>query len=126
MEKWTLNGLDTTDVKIVSVYDGDTIRIALPVCCKKYIFNCRIHHIDTPELRTKNTKEKQLAQTVRDYVRKLLKDCSSIRVKCYDFDKYGRVLCDITIDDELSLGEHLIEKGYAYRYDGGKRRAWDL
>ena len=48
-------------VKLISVYDGDTFKVNLP--CKKEIF-CknilvRVKGIDTPEITTKNTCQKQ-------------------------------------------------------------------
>ena len=123
IEKWSLNGLKTSEAQLHSVYDGDTLRLILPVCCKKYIFSCRLNGLDTPEIRSKNVEEKSLAYKVRDYVRELLKD-TPFRVECLKFDKYGRVLCNVFIninDVDVSLAQHLIDKKYAYAYDGGKK-----
>ena len=36
-------------------------------------------------------------------------------------DKYGRLLANIYIDG-LDLNEYLIEKNYAYRYEGGTKK----
>ena len=46
--------------KIVSVYDGDTIKVVFAVLGKLYKFNSRIQHVDTPEIRTRNKKEKRI------------------------------------------------------------------
>ena len=48
--------------KVVSVYDGDTIKVVFPIIgsgsMKLYKWNCRINGVDTPELRTKNNLER--------------------------------------------------------------------
>lgn len=129
IEKWAMNGVEITSDKhtLKSVYDGDTFRLILPVCCKKYIFSCRLNRLDTPEIRTKNKEEKTVGLMVRDYVKGLLTD-NIFRVSCGDFDKYGRVLCDIFVQidgADVLLSDHLIEKGYAYRYDGGHKKTFD-
>ena len=71
--------------KVVDVYDGDSIKLVLPFIIKKeeskyrlinkllkkkdiiklYKWNCRLSGIDTPEIRTKNLKEKKLGLEVR-------------------------------------------------------------
>ena len=56
--------------KVVSVYDGDTIKAVFPIMdsgsMKLYKWNCRLNGVDTPELRTKNKLEKELGYKVRD------------------------------------------------------------
>ena len=46
-----------------------------------------------------------------------------VTVECFDFDKYGRLLVEIFIDNE-SINNWLIEKGYAKKYGGGKKSKW--
>jgi len=123
IKKWSLDGLNTTDALVSSVYDGDTLRLVLPVCCTKYIFSCRLNGIDTPEIRSRNKQEKVIARQVRDYVKELL-ESHAFRVCCGKSDKYGRILCDIYVildGVELSLADHLIGKKYGYIYNGGKK-----
>ena len=125
MKQWSLNGVETINPSIVKVYDGDTLNIALPVCCQHYIFKCRLNNLDAPEIRSKNAQEKKLAYQVRDYVKELL-TTNEFKVCCLGFDKYGRVLCDIYIlPTNESLADHLINKGYAYTYNGGKKVPFD-
>jgi micrococcal nuclease len=123
--KWTLNGMKTKDMKISDVYDGDTYKIELPVCCRRYVFSCRLLGIDTPEIRSKNKTEKKVGYDVCMYVSKLLLQSDrDIEIHCHDFDKYGRVLCDITLiigGKRCDLASHLIEMGMGYKYDGGTR-----
>lgn len=120
MSKWSLEGLEC-EGEFVSNYDGDTFKLLLPVCCKKYIFSCRLFGIDTPEIRSKDLEVKKKAKEVKHFVYDLMKN-KKFNVKCYKFDKYGRVLCDISFpEDNTSLREVLLDKEYGYEYFGGKR-----
>ena len=59
---------------------------------------------------------------VRDELRKKILD-KMVKVKCGEFDKYGRLLVDILIDD-ISITKWLIENNYAFSYDGGTKKSW--
>lgn len=123
--------------KIVRVYDGDTVHITFfmyNMNGKKclYRWKCRLYGIDTPEIRTKNKEEKKQGLFVRDYLQKLLLN-KCVYIRCYHFDKYGRLLIKIYTDrlnkDDWTInGIHydnvndwLIDKHYAKRYFGGKK-----
>ena len=106
--------------KIVSVYDGDTIKVVFAVLGKLYKFNSRIQHVDTPEIRTRNKKEKEYGLKVRDKLREKILN-KVVTIICDDFDKYGRLLIDIEIDNEL-ISDWLINNDYAFRYDGGTKK----
>lgn len=120
------------DAKVVYIYDGDTMHVVFKVFGEYHRWNCRITGVDTPELRTKNETEKQFGYKVRDIIREKLMD-KLVRVKCGEFDKYGRLLLDVYMPDEHrtegketeTLSEWLIENKYAYSYDGGTKQAWD-
>ena len=66
-------------------------------------------------MRTKNIKEKELATEVRDFLRDLILD-KIVKIKCGDFDKYGRLLAHIYLLDceeitpENSINYLLIKK----------------
>ena len=112
--------------KCVSVYDGDTFKLELPVCCSSFIFSCRLLGIDTAEIRTKNIEEKKVAKDAKSYVSDLL-TTNVFVVRCHGFDKYGRVLCNIVFPelDSSELSELLIAKNFGYRYDGGTKESFD-
>lgn len=112
--------------KCVSVYDGDTFKLELPVCCSSFIFSCRLLGIDTAEIRTRNVEEKIVAKEAKAYVAELL-STNAFTVKCHGTDKYGRVLCDILFPelDGSDLAELLIAKNYGYRYDGGTKESFE-
>ncbi len=79
--------------------------------------------IDTPEIRTKNDKEKSLGIQARNFVRELILG-QEIEIKTYKEGKFGRYLVDIYLDDGQKLNDLLVNMGYARRYDGGKREKW--
>lgn len=119
--------------KCISVYDGDTITVAFKPFEELdfYKFHIRLSEIDTPEIKTKIVKEKELATKVRDFLRDLILD-KIIKIKCGEFDKYGRLLayvylknCDNMIP-ENSINYLLVKKNYAKMYDGGKKKEWNF
>ena len=119
--------------KIVYIYDGDTMHVVFKEFDNYFRWNCRISGVDTPELRTKNEREKEMGYKVRDELRKLFMN-KIVKIKCGEFDKYGRLLIDVYVPDgirsenktEQMLSEWLIENKYAYAYDGGTKQSWDL
>ena len=109
--------------KVVSVYDGDTIKVVFPFHETLYKWNCRLSRVDTPELRTKNELEKKFGYEVRDKLRKKILN-KVINVKCGEFDKYGRLLTELYIEDE-NINQWLIDNEYAFEYDGGTKKSWE-
>ena len=111
----------TFDAKIVYIYDGDTMHCVFKVFGDYYRWNCRIFSVDTPEIRTKNEGEKKKGIEVRDILRTRLQD-KILTIKCYDFDKYGRLLIDVYMDDGGLLSQWLIQNNYGYAYYGGTKK----
>ena len=111
-------------------YDGDSIDLIFPFPNyeTKYKWKCRLQGLDTPEIRTKNSKEKEMALLVKQIVKQKLEN-KTLLIKCNGFDKYGRVLTYIytpyCLDlDGKSLNEWLIENKYAKEYDGSTKEKW--
>jgi micrococcal nuclease len=110
--------------KVVSVYDGDTIKVVFPIHDKMYKWNCRLNGVDTPELRTRDELEKKYGYKVRDLLREKILN-KIVTVRCGDFDKYGRLLIDIYCEnEETSVSFWLIENKYAFKYGGGTKQKW--
>lgn len=105
--------------KVIKVYDGDTITIATKFNGKISSFVVRLSGIDTPEIKTKNAKEKQLAIKARDGLKDLIFH-KIIRLDNIQNEKYGRILADIYIDN-IHINRWMIESNYADDYDGGKK-----
>ena len=116
--------------KVVHVYDGDTIHVVFYALGDYYKWKCRIYGIDTPELRTKNQNEKKMGYTIRDmmidhFLNKI------VSIQCYDFDKYGRLLIDIFLPQEIDnpnnykmLSQWMVKNKYAHSYLGGTKEKW--
>lgn len=122
----------TFQAKIVYVYDGDTVHVVFKVFGTYYRWNCRIIGVDTPELHTKNEKEKAKGTMVRDEVKKYFLH-KIVTIHCQQFDKYGRLLIDIDMPIDVPnknkdklYSNWLISNDYAYAYDGGTKKKWDL
>jgi len=113
--------------KVLKVYDGDTIHIALIFKGDVYKLTCRILGIDTAELKTKNVKEKEHAVKARDRVISLTKDGLMWAHVMSSNDKYGRYLTKIYTDstEAQSVSDILIAEGLAYAYDGKTKKKFE-
>lgn len=112
--------------KCVDVYDGDKVKLVLNIPFdedKLYKWNCRINRVDTPELRTKNKKEKEFGYEVRDKLREKILN-KILDVKCLEFDKYGRLLVELYTEDKECINDWLINNNYAFEYFGGTKKKW--
>ena len=118
---FSLNGYKT-DAKVVRVYDGDTIHVVFHYFDKFYKWNCRISHVDTPELRTKDVEEKKKGYESRDKLRELILG-KTVQLTCQEFDKYGRLLVEIETEG-VKVHEWLVEQGLAKNYEGGTKEKW--
>jgi len=121
--EFSLCGL-TLQGRVLSLYDGDTMKIALPLHNSFYKFTCRLNGIDTPEikpLKTKPNRDNEIlwAKKARAELLKLICDNSFasnfdnldikkdevikileknkklVTVKALQMDKYGRVLVEL-------------------------------
>jgi len=118
VNKFTLQGLTKT-AKVVKVYDGDTITVVFKHKDEYNKWNCRIYGIDTPELKTKNPKEKKAAILARDFLKDMILE-KIVQIECLDFDKYGRLLTNVLYDDK-NIIKIMIEKNYGKLYFGGTK-----
>jgi endonuclease YncB( thermonuclease family) len=118
---FTLKGLNTKG-KIVKVYDGDTVHCVFPFMGQLFKWHVRIAHVDTPELKTKNLQEKERGYITRDKLIEFIGD-KVVDVNCLDFDKYGRVLAELTYNG-VRVDEWLIQNGYAHKYEGNTKEKW--
>lgn len=128
--------------RVISLYDGDTLTIALNVFTGVYKFSVRMNGIDTCEMKSKNEKNKELAKSARSCLLSLItgKDISEtstwndrrkinnilnkgmyfVWVECLDFDKYGRLLANIySYENSIEcFSQVLIKEKLAYEYKG--------
>jgi endonuclease YncB( thermonuclease family) len=151
---FSLNGLCTIG-KVVEVYDGDTCKIILHYNNDFYKFNCRLHGLDTPEMKPLLSKVDRETEISKAYKcrNKLIQLCTNcvcdinsmekktnkiletnskiIYVKCFEFDKYGRLLVELYENETglyndappgCSFNKILIDEGFAVPYDGGTKK----
>jgi len=122
---FSLDGYETK-AKVVKVYDGDTVHVVFQMFDKYYKWNCRILHVDTPELRTKDLEEKKRGYECRDKLAALILD-KIVLLNCSKFDKYGRLLVEITVPETgVKIHEYLISEGLANKYEGKTKEKWDF
>ena len=113
--------------KVISVYDGDTLRVnidSFPDIVGKNI-RIRIKGIDAPEIKGKCQKEIDLAIMARDYLRNAINQSSQIELRNMERGKYFRIVGELYIDGE-NISKGLIKEKLAYIYHGGKKRSWCL
>jgi endonuclease YncB( thermonuclease family) len=143
---FSLNTIKTFG-KVVEVYDGDTCKIILYYNQDFYKINCRLNGLDTPEIKPLLSKINRDIEIINAYKsrNKLIQLCTNcdcdinsmekkinnlldtnnkiIYIKCFEFDKYGRLLVELYDNDnyEKSFNEIIIEEGFVVYYDGGTK-----
>lgn len=121
-----LAGADAIRVEsVVSVHDGDTFSADIagwPAIVGRRI-GVRVAGIDAPELHGECPCEVALAKDARAFVTYMLQNADTIELRNVRRDKYFRLLAEVWVDGE-SLGESLIDAGYARPYAGGKKQGW--
>ena len=127
--------------RVIDITDGDTIKVIINFKNDYYKLIVRLNNIDTCETKSKCEENKQkgldakkrifnliTGKTIdvvdKKYIKNELNDnCYLCYIKCYDFDKYGRVLADIFSNEKSndSFSSILINEKLAYIY-GGKTK----
>ena len=97
------------------VIDGDTVDVFIDlgfdIIVKKRI---RLYGINTPEIRTRNKKEKELGYKAKNAISHLLYSSEELYLDSIGIGKYGRVL-GIIRNEHCDINDYLVEKGYAER-----------
>lgn len=123
-QEFSLRGMKKY-VKVIDVYDGDTMTVSFIFRGKIYQTKVRLYGVDTPELRPRlnvqdRKKEIAKANIAKDFVRE---KCQN-RIVLAEFidkkEKFGRHLANIFVDDD-NLSQLLIQKGLGKEYYGGKK-----
>ena len=143
--EYSLSG-NTYIGKIVDIYDGDTCKIILLQNEKFIRYTCRLLGIDTPEIKTKSDMAFQARNRLiqlatnsnieldnkmsHSQITKLLTNNTKlVKVQCYEFDKYGRLLIKIFNCDDASCSSDfnkiLIDEKLANSYDGGTKSTFE-
>jgi micrococcal nuclease len=109
--------------KVLKVVDGDTIDVDIDLGFDiSFTSRVRLAGIDTPESRTTNKEEKVLGLEVKDRLKHLVAEATTVVIrteKMNSSEKYGRILGWLFLDGaEKSVNEALIADGYAWDYMG--------
>jgi micrococcal nuclease len=112
--------------QVLKVVDGDTIDVIIDLGFDvSFTSRVRLAGIDTPESRTTDAREKILGLEVKEYLKKALDGATDIVIRTEKADsseKYGRILGWLFINRQTdSLNTELVNKGYAWTYDGGAK-----
>jgi len=139
------------NAKVVDVYDGDTCSIVIRLNDQWTKFKLRSYGYDTPEIRPpKDSPHRNelidMAVKARNYFVSRVTDCAIDLSKHYNkkelkeiinsnkkiisitsrgWDKYGRMLGDIYVDN-VYLNEEMVRQRYGYKYDGGKKEVFEV
>ena len=106
-------------VKINKVIDGDTVDLVIDLGFN--IFRnekIRLNRVDTPETNSSNELEKKMGIESKIFVTEWLNNQSSLKVKTFKDDKYGRMLGEIIGNESTCLNDVLLNQGYAWLYLG--------
>ena len=111
--------------EISKVVDGDTVDLVLDLGFGLYKKErVRVAGIDSPESRTRDKKEKEYGLAAKAFLKGMLSDCNGLVVRTEKDGKYGRMLGWLYKED-LCINHRMIEAGYAWTYDGGKKLEGD-
>ena len=111
---------------IIKVVDGDTVDVDIDLGFGIIMKDerVRIMGIDTPEIKGKCEKEKELALIGRQTANELFRAADVIEFKDLKWDKYGgRILSNVYLDGYL-YADMIINEQLAVPYDGGKKEGW--
>jgi len=137
---FSLKGL-ITKAKLIANYDGDTGDILFIYDNKIMRMKARFYGYDSSEIKPaiNDPKRDEIKKKAIEAKNRLWELCTSnnptklIKIKCYEFDKYGRLLI-IAFDDNidinnlndielfnLSINKQMIVEGHGYNYYGGTK-----
>jgi endonuclease YncB( thermonuclease family) len=106
---------------VVKVYDGDTITvISKPKNVKGYYkFSVRLAGIDTAEMHTNCTVEKEKAEQSKQILYEQIYN-KTVYLKNVKREKYGRILANVYLD-KLHINQYMLDKGGAIPYTGKQK-----
>ena len=113
-------------VKVLSVYDGDTLTVAAPIhghipAAELFSFRIRLAGIDAPELRTHDAGEKRAGQFAAECLREHVIDKLVWMEPTREREMYGRVLARINVDGG-DVATWMLTRKLALPYDGKTKR----
>ena len=112
----------TYKAKVDRIIDGDSIVLNIDLGFNTWLNkqHIRLHGIDTPEIRTRDLVEKQQGNLAKARVEELIKVGDSVIIKSIldKYEKFGRILGIIELQNGINLNQLLIEEFLAVPYYG--------
>lgn len=116
--------------KVVKCYDGDSVHCIFKHNKKYFKFNIRMYGYDSPEMRLSTkipTKERNAMKEKAVLAKKRLEELvlnKCVYLYCMKFDKYGRLLGTIKLNnnDKKTVNDIMVEEGHGYPYYGGTKK----
>jgi micrococcal nuclease len=110
---------------VMEIIDGDTLAVRVHVWLgQELVTRVRIDGLDTPELRGRCAREKDMAEQARQLTEKLL-ESGDVLLHDIEHDKYGgRIRARVVTRSGTDLAASLIAAGLARPYRGEARQPW--
>ena len=110
---------------MLRVIDGDTfVAKVMPLPDTTRKVTVRVMDLDTPELRGKCAEERELAKAAKSRAAELLVGRIRLEVpEARAFDKFGRLLAQVKLEDGRFLAGVLIRESLGRRWTG-QREPW--
>ena len=112
----------TFTAKVVKVYDGDTITVAVLMHGKYWRFGVRMLGYDSPEMKSSDPVEKKWAKAAQKHLSDAIMN-RMINMTCDKFDKYGRILATVECGG-ININQMMMDTNMCRKYDGGKKHEW--
>ena len=139
------------DAKVVEVYDGDMCSVVIYYNKSFHKFKVRCNGYDCPErkpLKSEKVRDKmiEIAHASKNcfvslvtnqflvvdtvYTKIEMEDIMKnntklVKLKCHDWDKYGRLLGDFYVDG-LHVNQKIVEQGFVVPYDRGRKHRFNV
>jgi len=111
--------------KILRIVDGDTVDVDIDLGFGVWIHKERVRlaGIDTPESRTRDLTEKSFGLAAKQFVKDIMPIGSQqiIKTQKDKTGKFGRILGDFKLENDVLLTQLMIERFHAVPYFGGDK-----
>lgn len=113
--------------RIVRVIDGDTLLVdATPWPQQTMEVYVRLRGVDAPELHAHCEAVREAAEQALAVLQQMTASAEPIALSHISGDKYfGRIVADVTLSDGRNPAQDMLDAGYVFAYDGGRKPAAD-
>lgn len=106
---------------VIKVVDGDSAWLSIDMGLNvKVVSNCRFYGVNAPELKSKDSEEKQKALKSKAFVEERLVPELKLYVYCEKYEAHTRPLVKIFYPSKnggyVNISEELVENGMAVRF----------